>query len=279
MSALISVDDVTVRYPLKGGGTHTVFSGLNLAIDEGEFICVVGQTGCGKSTLLRLILGSEHPLSGEVRMGDRQIREPNRERGYVPQKCSLFPDKTVLENVAFGPSIESFRLHRLLSPSWWKTRKDIREESSEYLRRVGLSAKDARKYPDQLSGGMQQRVSIAQSLIMRPRILLMDEAFSALDPTTRTDMQRLTRSIWKDTQTTFLFVTHNLQEAIFLGSRVILIAKDNTADHSCIACDMQIPDNIRRPDGYPKQDELDCVIRQLERAAIDRKSDEVLVLK
>ena len=279
MSSLVSVNDVTVRYPIKGGGTHTVFSALNLTIDEGEFVCVVGQTGCGKSTLLRLILGSERPLSGEVRIEERRICEPNRERGYVPQKCSLFPDKTVLENVAFGPAVESFRLHRLLSPSWWKIRKDIREESREYLERVGLSSRDARKYPDQLSGGMQQRVSLAQSLIMRPRILLMDEAFSALDPATRAEMQRLTRSIWKDTKTTFLFVTHNLAEAVFLGSRVILIAKDNSADYSRIACDVQIPDHIRRPDGYPRQDELDEVIRQLECAAMDRKSDEVLVLK
>ena len=279
MRSLISLRDITVRYPLKGGGTHTVFSGLNLTIDEGEFICVVGQTGCGKSTLLRLILGSEQPSSGEVRMDGRQIQEPNRERGYVPQKCSLFPDKTVLENVAFGPIIESFRLHRLVSPAWWKTRKNIRDESSEYLRRVGLSPKDGSKYPDQLSGGMQQRVSIAQSLIMQPRILLMDEAFSALDPATRAEMQRLTRSIWQDTNTTFLFVTHNLAEAVFLGSRVILIAKENAADHSRIACDLQIPDRIRRADGYPRQDELDRVIYKLECAAVDKRPDDVLVLK
>src|SRR5215475_11557470 len=107
---------------------HAVFSGLNLTIEEGEFICVVGQTGCGKSTLLRLMLGSERPQSGEVCMESGPICEPNRERGYVPQKCSLFPDKTVLENIAFGPVSESFRLHRLLSPAWWKKRNKIREE-------------------------------------------------------------------------------------------------------------------------------------------------------
>lgn len=274
--AFITVNDVSVRFPVKEGGEHTVFSGLNLAIEEGEFVCVVGQTGCGKSTLLRLLLGSEHPTAGEVRVEKERVTQPSRNRGYVPQKYSLFPDKTVLQNVAFGPVIEMFAPHRFFSPFWWRGRKEIYQQSLSYIRRVGLSEMDGYKYPDQLSGGMQQRVAIAQSLIMKPKILLMDEAFSALDPATRTDMQRLIRSIWQETGTTVLFVTHNLAEAVYLGSRVILIAKNDLGECSKVALDLQIPDYIRRPDGYPRQDELARVIRQLEDAALgDRLEQEM----
>jgi NitT/TauT family transport system ATP-binding protein len=157
------------------------------------------------------------------------VKHPSRDRGYVPQKYSLFPDKTVIQNVAFGPVAESFSLPRLASPAWWKHRAKIYEEAMETLRHVGLTERDAHKYPDQLSGGMQQRVAIAQSLIMHPSILLMDESFSALDPNTRGGMQRLIRSIWQESGATVVFVTHNLAEAVFLGSRVLLIAKDQGA--------------------------------------------------
>jgi NitT/TauT family transport system ATP-binding protein len=272
--ALITVDNISVRFPLKEGGEHAVFSRLSLDIHEGEFVSVVGQTGCGKSTLLRLLLGSERPNDGEIYAAGHRVVQPCRDRGYVPQKYSLFPDKTVLQNVAFGPIMESFGLHRLLLPSWWKKRSEIRRESLQYLQRVGLTPKDAGKYPDQLSGGMQQRVAIAQSLIMQPKILLMDEAFSALDPATRADMQRLIRSIWKDTGTTVLFVTHNLAEAVYLGSRVILLAKDTERDCSRIALDLAIPDYIRRPDGYPIQGELERIVHDLESAALGGRMEQ-----
>ncbi len=123
-------------------------------------------------------------------------------------------------------------------------------------------------FPHQLSGGMQQRVAIAQALILRPPILLMDEAFSALDPATRTDMQRLIRGIWEQTGTTILFVTHNLAEAVYLSSRVVLLARDTVRERSHIALDLPISPSIRASDGYPRPSELTGIIRQLESAAL-----------
>ena len=276
MAPLITLRNVEVSFPLKEGGAHTVFSNLDLDIEEGEFVCVVGQTGCGKSTLLRLLLGSEHPSSGEVQVDGLPVTTPCRQRGYVPQKYSLFPDKTVLQNVAFGPVAESFSIPRLLLPAWWQKRKSIYADALDYLRRVGLTAKDGGKYPDQLSGGMQQRVAIAQSLILHPRILLMDESFSALDPKTRSDMQGLIRTIWRQSGTTVVFVTHNLAEAIYLGTRVILLSKDESLDSSRVGLDLTIPDHIRRPDGYPRPEELERIMHQLERVSLgDRLEEEM----
>jgi NitT/TauT family transport system ATP-binding protein len=176
--------------------------------------------------------------------------------------------------VAFGLLTESLHYYSLVSPGWWRRRKSIREESLELLKRVGLSARDARKYPDQLSGGMQQRVAIAQSLIMRPKVLLMDEAFSALDPATRSDMQRLIRSIWSETGTTVVFVTHNLAEAVYLSSRVLLITRDEACDCSRIAMDMAVSDLIRKSDGYPKQSELDRIVHEIETTALGDRLDQ-----
>jgi NitT/TauT family transport system ATP-binding protein len=275
---LISFENVSVQFPLKRGGTHTVFSNLNLPIYEGEFVAVLGETGCGKSTLLKLLLGSEKPHSGRVVVDGRTITHPDRDRGYVPQKYSLFPDKTVIQNIAFGPVSESLSLIRMLSPHWWKQRRGIYETALEYLQRVGLNGRDAHKYPDQLSGGMQQRVAIAQSLIMDPKILLMDESFSALDPQTRAGMQRLIRSIWRETNKTVVFVTHNVAEAIFLGSRVVTLARDEASDKSTVALDIEIPDYIRWPDGTPKQDEVERLSRQIETASFRRSLSEGLAV-
>jgi NitT/TauT family transport system ATP-binding protein len=243
--AFIAFEDVTVRYG------HTVFANLNLQIEKGEFVSIIGATGCGKSTLLRMLLGSERPTSGRVVVDGKVVTHPSRDRGYVPQKYSLFPDKTVIRNVAFGPVAESFALHKLVSPAWWKLRALVNKEAMDTLLRVGLLERDAQKYPDQLSGGMQQRVAIAQSLIMHPRILLMDESFSALDPNTRKGMQKLIRSIWQESGMTVVFVTHNLAEAVHLGSRVLMLAQGR------IALDLAIPDEAG-------QDEMDAILRRLE---------------
>jgi NitT/TauT family transport system ATP-binding protein len=267
---LISFEDISLHFPLKQGGRHQVFSGLNLAIEEGEFVTILGETGCGKSTLLRILLGSEHPAAGRVLVGSRAVTQPNRDRGYVPQKYSLFPDKTVVKNVMFGPLSERFALYKFLSPKCWAERRTLHQDALDYLRRVGLSERDSQKYPDQLSGGMQQRVAIAQSLIMDPKILLMDESFSALDPVTRTGMQRLLRSIWRETNKTVVFVTHNLAEAIYLGSRVILLGKNGASDCSEIVLDMNVPDSIRWPDGTPKQEEMERLTLQIGAASSQR---------
>ncbi len=188
--ALIRIEDVFVAY---GTPSRAVLAGIDLGIEEGSFVCLLGQTGCGKSTLLRLVLGSEHPLRGRILIDGSEHPQPDRSRGYVPQKYSLFPDKTVLDNITFGPEVSEFGLFGRLTPAFFRRRRQLRDEAYDYLKRIGMREGDAGKYPHQLSGGMQQRVAIAQALITRPRILLMDEAFSALDSGTRRDMQQLVR--------------------------------------------------------------------------------------
>lgn len=236
---LIVIDHVCMSY---GAPPRPVLDRMDLEIEEGEFVCVLGQTGCGKSTLLRLVLGSEHPVHGRILIDGREHRQPDRTRGYVPQKYSLFPDKTVLDNITFGPEVSEFRLLNRWKPRFHRRHKELREEALDYLRRIGLTEADGDKYPDQLSGGMQQRVAIAQALITRPRILLMDEAFSALDPGTRREMQRLIRSLWEATGTTILFVTHNTHEALRLGTRVIVLANESPEHGSRIVMDLPVPD-------------------------------------
>jgi NitT/TauT family transport system ATP-binding protein len=237
--ALIHIDNVGVAY---GSPSRPVLCNVDLRIEEGEFVCLLGQTGSGKSTLLRLVLGSEQPTSGRVLIDGVERRQPDRTCGFVPQKYSLFPDKTVLGNITFGPEVNEFNLLARLTPRYFRRRREFRQEAMHYVRRLGLHDADACKYPDQLSGGMQQRVAIAQALINKPRILLLDEAFSALDPGTRKDMQRLIRQLWRDTGITVLFVTHNTQEALYLGSRVIVLAKEAPDQGSRIALELPVPE-------------------------------------
>jgi NitT/TauT family transport system ATP-binding protein len=237
---MIRVEDVRLEYESK-----RVLGGVDLEIGAGEFVSLVGQTGCGKSTLLRLILAEEAPSSGRVLVEGVERHQPDRHSGYVPQKYSLFPDKTVLDNITFGLEVSQFGLLAPFQPGYWKARKKFRSQALEYVRTVGLHVSDAGKYPHQLSGGMQQRVAIAQALIMQPKILLMDEAFSALDPGTRSGMQRLIKKIWRETGTTILFVTHNTREAISLSTRIIALAKSHIEGQgSTIALDLPVPDPL-----------------------------------
>jgi NitT/TauT family transport system ATP-binding protein len=226
---IIRIDHVDVEYP-AGGSTRSVFNGIDLRIDAGEFVSIVGQTGCGKSTLLRLILGEQKPTRGHVFVNGRERSQPDRLCGYVPQKYSLFADKTVLDNVTFGPDVSEFGAFPLFHPGRRKRMREFRSEAFRFLKQMGLAESDAKKYPHQLSGGMQQRVAIAQALIMQPPILLMDEAFSALDPGTRRGMQRLIRDLWRESGTTIIFVTHNTREAVCLGTRVIALGGSTILD-------------------------------------------------
>lgn len=268
---MIEIRNVHVTYPVHGGAPKKVLAGIDLEIRSGEFIAVVGQTGCGKSTLLRLILGQELPTEGNIRIEGRVIDHPDRNRGYVPQKYSLFPDKTVLENIVFGLELEEFGLFNRWTPRYFRRRKEFEAEAYEYLRAMGLQESDGRKYPDQLSGGMQQRVAIAQALIMKPRILLMDEAFSALDPATRREMQRLIRKVWKEFGTTILFVTHNTAEAVFLGTRVIALAKESHESGSRVALDVAVPE-------HDSPDEIADLVRYIEGTAPAGEESEVAEL-
>ncbi len=238
----IAVRDVTVSYPVGKNGHKTVLSGLNLEIRSGEFVAVLGETGCGKSTLLRMILGQEFPTSGVVEVDGQCINRVDSRCGYVPQKYSLFPDRTMIQNVMYGPENAYGGWFVRLLPTFRKFKRRLRGEAEQQLLRMGLRAGDFHKYPHQLSGGMQQRVAIAQALMMKPPVLLMDEAFSALDPSTRASLQQQLRAIWQETKPTVLFVTHNTSEALLLGSRLIVLGNYREASQkSNVILDMQLP--------------------------------------
>lgn len=265
--ALIEVKSLSVAY---GVPARPVLTNIHLRIEEGEFVCLLGQTGCGKSTMLKMILGAELPASGRVLIDGVEHNQPDRTRGYVPQKYSLFPDKTALGNITFGPEVIAFNCFSRFTPGYWRRRRDIREEAMRYIDRIGLNRRDARKYPHQLSGGMQQRVAIAQALITSPRILLMDEAFSALDPGTRKDMQRLIRQLWRDTGVTVVFVTHNTEEALYLGSRIIVLAKENPDAGAEVAMDLRVPEPCH-------EHQIPVLVEHLERASGSARQPEAVL--
>lgn len=183
---------------------------------KGEFITILGPSGCGKSTILRLIAGlrPQFPAtSGTVLVASKPVAGPGADRGMVFQDYTAFENRTVEENVSFGLECRGV------------PKKVRAEQALEWVRKVGLDAKsDAQKYPSQLSGGMRQRVAIARTLILRPRIILMDEPFGALDPSTRLRMQDLLVTLWRDLQATVFFVTHSIEEAVYLGDRTYVIS-------------------------------------------------------
>ena len=239
----ISIENVSVSYPIARKAQRTVLENISLDIEEGEFVVLLGETGCGKSTLLRMMLGQERPTSGRISVAGSVVERVDARSGYVPQRYSLFPDRTVLENLCMGPETTSkYHILGRLLPGFRAFRREVREEGYRQLAHMGLQRSDASKYPHQLSGGMQQRVAIAQALMMKNRVLLMDEAFSALDPATRSSLQKLLRNVWQETRPTVVFVTHNTAEALYLGTRVVVLARASRED-SCgshVALDMKI---------------------------------------
>jgi NitT/TauT family transport system ATP-binding protein len=237
----MSTDFLRIEDLYKSYGERLVLDNVDLAVRKGEFCNVVGPSGCGKSTLLRQVLGEERPDSGRITIEGRDVGHPDTQRGIVFQRYSLFPHLSALDNVMTGP---------LIGLSWrqrGKRRQAVREEAMRYLDRMRL-ADHAEKYPHELSGGMQQRVAIAQSLIMKPDILMMDEPFGALDPDTREQLQVLLLELWEAEQMTIFFVTHDLEEAIYLGTRVLVLSQYYTDDRSPpvrrgakIVADCQLP--------------------------------------
>jgi len=203
-------------------GDQVVLERLNLEVEEGQFCTLVGASGCGKSTFLRLLLGQEKPSKGSITLDGKPLAaEPDASRGIVFQRYSVLPHLTVLDNVALSLELPaSPLLGRLLGSA--KTR--AREQAREMLDQVGLGTA-ALKYPHQLSGGMQQRLAIAQALMARPRILLLDEPFGALDPGIRKDMHLLLLDLWQQTQLTVFMVTHDLSEGFHLGTRLMVFDK------------------------------------------------------
>jgi NitT/TauT family transport system ATP-binding protein len=213
---------IVVRRVFKEYGDQVVLENLNLQLPDHEFVTIVGPSGCGKTTFLRMLLGVESPTRGEILIdGVPLAAEPGPDRGVVFQRYSLFPHLTVLENVLLGLEL---RQSRGLGYLFGARRRAAVARAGEMLEAVGLAA--ARdKYPSQLSGGMQQRLSIAQSIVVEPKVLLLDEPFGALDPGVTQDMHELVIRLWRANRMTVFMITHDVREAFALGTRLLVFDK------------------------------------------------------
>jgi NitT/TauT family transport system ATP-binding protein len=209
---------IFVRDLYKSYGDKLVLDNVDIAVRQATFCSVVGPSGCGKSTLFRILVGQEEASSGTVLFEGQPVKGPGVERGLVYQRYTLYPHLTVEQNVALAKSLR-------VSPLQARARrKEFAEEASAMLERVHLVA-HRHKYPHELSGGMQQRVAIAQALMAKPRVLMMDEPFGALDPETREAMQVLILQLWEQDHMTVFFVTHDMEEAIYLGTRILVLSQ------------------------------------------------------
>jgi NitT/TauT family transport system ATP-binding protein len=207
----VKLDHVSLGFPVQAGTVRPVLCDIDLTVQPGEFVAVVGPTGCGKSTLLGLIAGTQRPNDGAVSVMGRPMQNISRHVGYIFQKDALFPWRTVLGNVMVGPLFRGANPDRAY------------EEAMRWIKRVGLAGFE-NYYPNQLSGGMRKRAAIAQSLILRPTVLLMDEPFSDLDAQTRQIMAEDLLELTASTRVSVVFVTHDIGEAISLASRVIVLS-------------------------------------------------------
>lgn len=229
----IAVRNVVKTFRLAGGQEVGALQNINFEIEDaysregrdiGEFRVLLGPSGCGKSTLLRLIAGLDQPDSGEVLVNDHPVHGPGKDRGMVFQKYTSFPWLTVADNIAYGLKINGVPEAQ---------RKEI---VAQLIQDIGLSGFES-AYPETLSGGMQQRVAIARTLALRPAVILMDEPFGALDAQTRSEMQLLLLKVWDETASTILFVTHDVEEAIYLADRIFVMS----AHPGTIVEDVQVP--------------------------------------
>ena len=227
---MIEVCHVSKRFQSSTRGVTAAVHDMSLALDDGEFVCLVGPSGCGKTTLLNLVAGLERPDDGEVRVGGKRVRGPGPDRGVMFQDPALFPWLSVAENVAFG--LKELRLpHR-----------EREARAKKYLELVKMSG-FARSWVHELSGGMKQRVALARALALEPDILLMDEPFGALDPKSRDALQAELVDIWEKTHKTIVFVTHDMAEAVRIGSRVIVLR----ARPARVALDVDVASLLPQP--------------------------------
>ena len=199
-------------FDLYAGRHVTAVADVSLEIHTGEFVSIVGPSGCGKTTLLNMVAGFIPPSEGEILLGGREVKGPGPDRGVVFQNFALFPWKTVLDNVAFGLKMRGV------------PRQERERSAREFVALVGLTGAEAR-YPNELSGGMQQRVGVARALANSPDLLLMDEPFASVDAQTRMTLQEELTRIWEAKHTTVLFITHDVDEAVFLSDRVTVLSK------------------------------------------------------
>jgi NitT/TauT family transport system ATP-binding protein len=225
----VALDDATVAFGLGDGRVYTAVEKAQLAVADGEFVAIVGPTGCGKSTLLNVAAGLLRPASGAVRIFGRPLTGLNRDAGYLFQADALFPWKTAIDNVAIGLEVAGV------------PRAEALRRAQDWLVSVGLGA-FANRYPHMLSGGQRKRVGLAQVLIRDPRILLMDEPFGPLDAQTRQIMGNLLLDLWSRNRKAVLFITHDLEEAIALADRVVIMSAGPSAR---VIGDWPVP--IQRP--------------------------------
>ena len=210
MNGRLEARGVTKVFSGKRGDTLAI-EDIDLHVEQGEFVCLVGASGSGKSTLLSVLAGLSEPTSGQATLDGELIEGPGPERGLVFQGYSLYPWRTVSQNIAFGLELAGYDKH------------EIRQRIDRYLKVMNLE-KWANARPSQLSGGMRQRVAIARSLAPEPEVLLLDEPFGALDAHTKTLMQEFLVSVWRETGTTILMVTHDVEEAIYLSQRIYVLS-------------------------------------------------------
>ena len=230
----LTVRGVTKRFTV-GDDEVEALAPVDLAIPGGEFVCMIGASGCGKSTLLRIIAGFEEPTTGEVAIDGKPVTGPGSDRGMVFQDYALFPWMTVRQNISFGP-----RQRHL-------ARDEVEKTTDEFIRMVGLE-RFADRYPNQLSGGMKQRVAIARVLANNANILLMDEPFGALDALTREQLQNELLQIWKRTGVTTIFVTHSVEEAVLLADRVLVMSAGPGRIDSDFRIDLPRPRDVSSPE-------------------------------
>lgn len=206
----ISVEGVSKTYELKDESSSFALEKVNLSVEEGKFICLLGPSGCGKTTLLNMIAGFDKPSTGAIKINGNDVSQPSIDRIAIFQNFGLLPWRTVIKNVELGLESKGF------------DEKKRREIAEEYLKLVGLS--DYKKHhPNQFSGGMQQRIAIARALAVDPEILLMDEPFGSLDAMTRMTMQNEIERIWQEKKKTIIFVTHDIEEAVFLADSIVVM--------------------------------------------------------
>ena len=225
----LRIENVSRVFPAVSGGVPTrALEPINMTVGNNDFVTILGPSGCGKSTLLRMVAGLDTPTTGRILLDDRAVTRPGSDRGMVFQSYTLFPWLTVAENIAFGLREKGV------------SQKERQEVSWLWLERVGLTS-FAAHYPKQLSGGMQQRTAIARALANGPAILLLDEPFGALDNQTRALMQELLLGIWERERKTVLFVTHDIEEAIFLASRVVVMSARPGRIKASVTVDLSHP--------------------------------------
>jgi NitT/TauT family transport system ATP-binding protein len=214
----LAIRNLSKTYFDAYAGTHvTAVQDVSLEVKEGEFVAIVGPSGCGKTTILNMVAGFIPPSGGDILLDGKAVHGPGPDRGVVFQSFALFPWKTVLENVAFGPKMRGFK-------------KPERERiAREYLALAGL-AHAADRYPNELSGGMQQRVGVVRALANEPEVLLMDEPFASVDAQTRMTLQEELTRIWQERRPTVIFITHDVGEAVFLAERVVVLSKGRVLD-------------------------------------------------